>query len=46
MLEAASRPVVLCEVAGMDHVAVTRGTDLPGSSEVMARTLGFLAELG
>lgn len=45
-LRAAGRPVVLCEVAGMDHVAVTRGADLPGSREVMARTLAFLAEPG
>lgn len=45
-LRAAGRPAVLCEVAGMAHVAVTRGADLPGSPQVMARTLAFLAELG
>jgi acetyl esterase/lipase len=44
-LTSASRPVTLCAVSGMDHVAVTRGPDLPGSREVMAATLSFLAGL-
>lgn len=44
-LIAASVPATLHEVAGMDHVAVTRGPDLPGSREVLAATLSFLAGL-
>lgn len=42
-LTAASTPATLHEIAGMDHVAVTRGPDLPGSPEVLAATLSFLA---
>lgn len=44
-LTAASRSATLHEVAGMEHVAVTRGPDLPGSPEVLAATLCFLAGL-
>jgi len=41
-LHQAGRPVSLLNVAGMDHVAVTRGADLPGSRETFAATLDFL----
>ncbi|MET1755900.1 alpha/beta hydrolase [Novosphingobium sp. RD2P27] len=41
----ASQSATLLEVAGMDHVAVTRGSDVPGSPEVLAATLSFLAAL-
>ncbi|WP_184245720.1 alpha/beta hydrolase fold domain-containing protein [Novosphingobium chloroacetimidivorans] len=44
-LTAASRSATVHEVAGMDHVAVTRGLDLPGSPAVLAATLSFLAGL-
>jgi len=45
-LVAASCRATLCEVSGMDHVAVTRGPDLPGARQVLKATLSFLAELG
>jgi len=39
----AGRSAELCAVEVMDHVAVTRGIDLPGARHVMAKTLEFVA---
>lgn len=38
-------PSALLAVPGMDHVAVTRGADLPGSAETFARIVQFLDEV-
>lgn len=44
-LRAASVGVELCQVAYMDHVAVTRSLDLLGARHVMARTINFINRL-
>ncbi|HKX78024.1 MAG TPA: alpha/beta hydrolase fold domain-containing protein [Novosphingobium sp.] len=44
-LEAQGIPVQLCEVDGMEHVAVTRGMELTGSQEVFAATRAFIRGL-
>lgn len=44
-LKTAGRAAELCEVDGMDHVAVTRSPDLAGSQEVLARTVEFISRL-
>lgn len=35
-------PAELQEIAGMDHVAITRGADLPGSAETLAALTAFI----
>lgn len=44
-LEAAGVPSRLSVVPGMDHVAVVRGTDLPGAAETFAQVAGFIDEV-
>lgn len=44
-LAQAGRETTLLEVPGMDHVAVTRGPDLPGAAEAMAATQAFVDRL-
>lgn len=44
-LRAAGRPVRLLQIAGMDHVAVTRGPDLPGAAESLRATREWLARV-
>lgn len=44
-LISAGQNVRLLQVDGMDHVAVTRGPDLPGSAEALAATQAFLTSV-
>lgn len=44
-LQAGGGSVRLVEIEGMDHVAVTRGLDLPGAASAFAATEAFLAAL-
>ncbi|MDT0509833.1 alpha/beta hydrolase [Novosphingobium sp. MMS21-SN21R] len=41
-LQLAGVPITLVEVDGMDHVAVTRGPDLPGSAHTFATMTTFI----
>lgn len=41
-LEAAGTPTELSAIPGMDHVAVVRGLDLPGSRETLAAVIAFV----
>ncbi len=44
-LRAAGVPSELLVVPGMQHVAVTRGEDLPGSAQTLARIVRFVDEI-
>jgi acetyl esterase/lipase len=44
-LQGAEVPVQLAVVPGMDHVAVTRGLDLPGAEQTMCALTAFIANL-
>ena len=44
-LQRAEVPVKLEVVPGMDHVAVTRGLDLPGADQAMGAVTAFIADL-
>lgn len=44
-LRAARRKVELCQVEGMDHIAVTRGLNLPGAQQVLAETISFVRQV-
>lgn len=44
-LRAAGAACELAAINGMDHVAVTRGADLPGSAETFARIAAFVDRL-